>query len=232
MTAIKVKTASGWRDMFTAGPPGTPSDATPSAKGIIKLAGDLSGSADSPQIAGGAVGPTELATDAVTQVKVADNAIGAAELADGAVDFAAFASGALASAFALGTTTTITSDTNGRAYTPTKSVGWDRGGLTLFAASLYLNFFTAGFYMIFASATAWTAAIGSNASFFFLKNDASLLPNMGASGTIQKGASPSNNSGLSFSGGYTAAVNDTLKPFIYCSGGGTTQVNIAIMRMC
>jgi hypothetical protein len=55
MTVVRVRTSAGWQDLTLAGPPGTPSDATPSAKGIIKLAGDLAGSADLPAIASGVI---------------------------------------------------------------------------------------------------------------------------------------------------------------------------------
>lgn len=47
---------------------GTTPDATTGTKGKVQLAGDLSGTADSPQIAAGAVGNAEVAAGAVVQV--------------------------------------------------------------------------------------------------------------------------------------------------------------------
>ena len=47
-----------------AGPAGTPSDATTSAKGILQLAGDLAGTAASPQIAAGAIQTADFAASA------------------------------------------------------------------------------------------------------------------------------------------------------------------------
>jgi hypothetical protein len=66
----------------------TVNDATTSAKGIIKLGGDLAGTgttAAAPIITDGAIITAKLADDAVTTVKVLDGAIATSKLADGAV---------------------------------------------------------------------------------------------------------------------------------------------------
>jgi len=209
----------------------TPPDATASAKGVVQLAGDLAGTADSPQIAANAITVTELADDAVSAAKIAANAVGTSELADGAVDLAAFATGALPSEFAAGTTSTITSDTNFRAYTPSKSSYWSRGLALLNPTNCYIGFgAAAGTYFVFLGATNWTAAAGSTLGLFFIKNDASIYLGCGVTATLQKGASPAQ-AGVFSMGPYNAAANDTLKPFIYCSGGGTCQINIGVYRV-
>jgi len=80
--AIRIKTPSGWRDIAVQGaqgiqgatgatgpqgatgaqgPPGPTIDATTTTKGVVQLAGDLAGTAASPQIAAGAVTDTEVA---------------------------------------------------------------------------------------------------------------------------------------------------------------------------
>lgn len=58
-----------------------PSDATAGAKGIIQLAGDLSGTAASPQVAAGAIGTSEIADNAVTTAKIAAGQVTAAKVA-------------------------------------------------------------------------------------------------------------------------------------------------------
>ena len=66
----------------------TVNDATTSAKGIIKLGGDLAGTgttAAAPIITDAAITTAKLADDAVTTLKVVDGAITSAKLADGAV---------------------------------------------------------------------------------------------------------------------------------------------------
>ena len=66
----------------------TVNDATTSAKGIIKLGGDLAGTgttAAAPIITDGAIITAKLADDAVTTVKVLDGAIATSKLADGSV---------------------------------------------------------------------------------------------------------------------------------------------------
>ena len=62
----------------------TPSDATTSAKGIVKLAGDLAGTADVPTIASNAVTTAKILNANVTDAKLATG-IDAAKLADGTV---------------------------------------------------------------------------------------------------------------------------------------------------
>lgn len=59
---------------------GSAPDADGSTNGLVRLAGDLSGTAASPQIAAGAVGTTELAANAVTAAKVAADVATQAEL--------------------------------------------------------------------------------------------------------------------------------------------------------
>ena len=66
----------------------TVNDATTSAKGIIKLGGDLAGigtTANTPIITDAAISTSKIADDAVTSVKVLNGAITTAKLADGAV---------------------------------------------------------------------------------------------------------------------------------------------------
>ncbi len=64
---------------------GSVPDATPSVKGLVQLAGDLSGSSDAPVIAAAAVSSAKIATNAVTTVKITDANVTSAKLADGAV---------------------------------------------------------------------------------------------------------------------------------------------------
>jgi len=64
--------------------PSTTSDATTSAKGIVKLAGDLAGTADVPTIASNAVTTAKILNANVTDAKLATG-IDAAKLADGTV---------------------------------------------------------------------------------------------------------------------------------------------------
>lgn len=63
----------------------TVSDATTLAKGVLQLAGDLSGTAALPTIANAAVTTTKIADDAITTDKIADNAVSTAKLSDAAV---------------------------------------------------------------------------------------------------------------------------------------------------
>jgi hypothetical protein len=64
---------------------GGAADATTTSKGIVQLAGDLTGSAVSPAIAAGAVTSSKLATNAVTTANVTDANITTAKLADNSV---------------------------------------------------------------------------------------------------------------------------------------------------
>lgn len=72
------------RHVLTAGSlaaqSGSAPDADASTKGLVQLAGDLTGTAASPQIAAGAVGTAELAAGAVTAAKVAADVATQAEL--------------------------------------------------------------------------------------------------------------------------------------------------------
>lgn len=63
----------------------TVSDATTLAKGVLQLAGDLSGTAALPTIANAAVTTAKIADDAITTDKIADNAVSTAKLSDAAV---------------------------------------------------------------------------------------------------------------------------------------------------
>ena len=63
----------------------TVSDATTLEKGVLQLAGDLSGTAALPTIANAAVTTAKIADDAITTDKIADNAVSTAKLSDAAV---------------------------------------------------------------------------------------------------------------------------------------------------
>ena len=65
-------------DAIVAGAP----DASGSVKGIVMLAGDLTGMAMSPQLAAAVVGESELATDAVTTTKIKDANVTVAKVAN------------------------------------------------------------------------------------------------------------------------------------------------------
>lgn len=60
-------------------------DATATANGIVRLAGDLSGTAAEPVVANLAINTAKLADNAVTSAKISDGAITTAKLADDAV---------------------------------------------------------------------------------------------------------------------------------------------------
>lgn len=77
---------------------GSVPDATGSVKGLVQLAGDLSGSSDAPTIAAAAVSSSKLATNAVTTVKITDANVTSAKLADGAATTAKIADSAVTSA--------------------------------------------------------------------------------------------------------------------------------------
>lgn len=62
-----------------------PTDATATANGIVRLAGDLSGTAAEPVVANLAINTAKLADNAVTSAKISDGAITTAKLADDAV---------------------------------------------------------------------------------------------------------------------------------------------------
>lgn len=63
---------------------GSPPDATTGVKGIVQLAGDLAGTAASPQIAANAVGAAEIADGTITDTEIAaankDGAVGVASM--------------------------------------------------------------------------------------------------------------------------------------------------------
>ena len=63
----------------------TVSDATTLEKGVLQLAGDLSGTAALPTIANAAVTTAKIADDAITTDKIAENAVSTAKLSDAAV---------------------------------------------------------------------------------------------------------------------------------------------------
>ncbi|MFN9319542.1 MAG: beta strand repeat-containing protein, partial [Chitinophagales bacterium] len=60
-------------------------DATTSVKGIVQLAGDLTGTAGAPTIANGAVTTVKLSDNAVTTIKMLDASVTTAKLVDGSV---------------------------------------------------------------------------------------------------------------------------------------------------
>jgi hypothetical protein len=60
-------------------------DATTSVKGIVQLAGDLTGTAGAPTIANGAVTTVKLSDNAVTTIKMLDASVTSAKLVDGSV---------------------------------------------------------------------------------------------------------------------------------------------------
>ncbi|MCG5644533.1 hypothetical protein MCN98_07225 [Flavobacteriaceae bacterium LSUCC0859] len=63
----------------------TVSDATTLEKGVLQLAGDLSGTAALPTIANAAVTTAKIADDAITTDKIADSAVSTAKLSNAAV---------------------------------------------------------------------------------------------------------------------------------------------------
>jgi hypothetical protein len=63
----------------------TPADADSTTKGILQLAGDLSGTAVAPKIASNAVTSSKLANGSVTTTKIADGAISTIKLANESV---------------------------------------------------------------------------------------------------------------------------------------------------
>jgi len=112
--AIRIRTSSGWQDIAIAGPPGPGlppggainqvlakssaadyatqwvaaggvPDASPTVKGAVQLAGDLTGTAASPQIATDAVGAAEIAANAVGTSEIADSAVTSAKVSDGSL---------------------------------------------------------------------------------------------------------------------------------------------------
>lgn len=60
-------------------------DASTTTKGLVQLAGDLSGTATSPTVAADAIGTTKLQDGSVTNDKIANGAVSTASLATGAV---------------------------------------------------------------------------------------------------------------------------------------------------
>ncbi len=63
----------------------TPPDASTTVKGLVQLAGDLTGNAGAPTIAAGAVTTEKVADGAVTTAKVADAAVTTTKITDAAV---------------------------------------------------------------------------------------------------------------------------------------------------
>lgn len=64
---------------------GSVPDATTSTKGLVQLAGDLSGTSDAPALASNSVTSAKIATNAVTTAKITDGNVSTAKLADGSV---------------------------------------------------------------------------------------------------------------------------------------------------
>lgn len=85
-TAATDAATKGYADALAFAAGNVTPDADATTKGKIQLAGDLTGSAASPQIAADAVGTTEIANAAVTTAKVADGAITGAKIASGVLD--------------------------------------------------------------------------------------------------------------------------------------------------
>lgn len=83
-------------------------DADATTKGILRLAGDLAGTATSPAIANGAVTAAKIANDTITGAQIAADAIGSSELADNAVDTNALANNAVTAAKIANDTITAT----------------------------------------------------------------------------------------------------------------------------
>ena len=71
-------------DVGPTGPPAPDADAT--TKGIVQLAGDLSGTAAAPVIGSKKVTAAKIADDTITAAQIAADAITSSELADNAVD--------------------------------------------------------------------------------------------------------------------------------------------------
>jgi Repeat of unknown function (DUF5907) len=72
-------------DNADAAAAGTVADATPSVKGKLQLAGDLTGTAASPSIVAGAITDTKIATGAVVNAKLAANAVTTDKILDGTI---------------------------------------------------------------------------------------------------------------------------------------------------
>ncbi|SEM73291.1 hypothetical protein SAMN05421856_10635 [Chryseobacterium taichungense] len=101
---------SVWQKMTGA----SAADATTTAKGIVQLAGDLSGTAASPSIA----------SSAVTSAKIADGTVANADLASGA-------GGIYKGDGSLSGNTTVTQGTNTLAFTSNATNGFSVDGTTL-----------------------------------------------------------------------------------------------------
>lgn len=80
-----------------AGAGGAP-DASTTTKGIVKLAGDLAGTADLPVVADGAIVTARLADNAVTTTKILDGSVTGTKLSNGAVGTAKLANASVTSA--------------------------------------------------------------------------------------------------------------------------------------
>lgn len=64
---------------------GSVPDATTSVKGLVQLAGDITGTSDAPTVAANAITSGKIATNAVTTAKITDANVTTAKLADNAV---------------------------------------------------------------------------------------------------------------------------------------------------
>ena len=183
-------------------------DASPTVKGIVQLAGDLAGTADSPQIAA--------------------NAIGAAELADGAVDYAALVAGLLPSAKAYGTFTWAAADNYARIYSPLQTVAWAKGGITVPGGWMTLG--PAGFYLCMFALDQISGGSGSQIGMTLIAQDAAVFPE-GQTFPIYKGTAPAMACMTSVSLYQSGANGETLKLYGWNSSGGTSRFSLAVIRL-
>lgn len=87
-----------WGPATVSSEGGTITDATSTTKGVVQLAGDLSGTAGAPVIGNGRVSTAKLADGFVATAKLADNSVAATKLADNAVTGAKVANNSISRA--------------------------------------------------------------------------------------------------------------------------------------
>ena len=103
MPTVRVRTSGGWQDVSIQGAQSP--DATTLVKGLVQLAGDLAGTAASPQIAAGAIVDADInAAAAIAYTKLGNWPIG--KCVSGSFSYSA-------------------ADTNRRPYTPTSTDTFD-----------------------------------------------------------------------------------------------------------
>ncbi|WP_120180906.1 hypothetical protein [Pelobium manganitolerans] len=171
------------------------SDATASAKGIIQLSGDLTGSATSPTIA----------NNAITSAKIADNTIATADLANNAVTTAKIATSAVtANELANGSVTAV--KLNSMSATSGQVLKYN--GTTWAPANE-------------ASANNWSMTGNSNttsSSFLGTTNDAVFKIGSNNTQMLQFGRRQT----LGLTQSYTD-YTDNSQPLVYINGNGTTS---------